>query len=301
MKISTLVVGACVGLASYATHAQPKVEPAQFHHVHLNVTNPSKTIAFYSKNLGAVEVNYRGKSKALFSERSFFLLNKVDEAPAWGPKTALSHIGWSTTDGPATFEFLRKQKVEFETEIESLGANQGMYYYGPDKELIESWTGSRNHRFEHLHFWANDAEVTGAWFNDHLGVPGRVGPKPTLKDPENIAAIRMGFLQAQNVNLIIFERPDFESRWWPGGSYKTEDGPGPEFEPTKGSAIDHLAFSYRDIKPVYDRMKAAGVEIVEEIKVSEEYGHTSFFVMAPDNLLIEVVQDKPIPDGIWED
>lgn len=301
MNVSKIVAGLGLGLLAVTASAQPKVEPARFHHVHLNVTDPAKTLQFYSKNLGAVEVNYRGKSKALFSESSFFLLNKVDEAPEWRPHTALSHIGWATTDGPATFAWLKKQNVEFETEIASLGNNQGMYFYGPDKELIEVWTGNRNHRFEHLHFWATDAAVTGAWFNDHLGVPGRVGPKPTLKDYENIASLRMGFLQCGNVNLIIFERPDFDSRWWPGGSYKKEDGPGEEFAPTKDTTIDHLAFSYRDIKPVYDRMKAAGVEIVHDIKVSEQYGHTSFFAMAPDNLLVEIVQEKPIPEGIWED
>lgn len=301
MKLSQIVTGLSLGLFAITANAQPKVEPAHFHHVHLNVTNPANTLKFYTKNLGAIEVNYRGKSKALFSESSFFLLNKVDKAPEWRPHTALSHIGWSTTDGPATFEWLTKQKVEWETKIASLGANQGMYFYGPDKELVEVWTGSRNHRFEHLHFWATDAEVTGAWFNDHLGVPGRVGPKPTLKDFDNIAALRMGFLQCGNVNLIIFERPDFDSRWFPGGSYKKEEGPGEEFAPTKDTAIDHLAFSYRDIKPVYDRMKAAGVEIVQDIKVSEQYGHTSFFAMAPDSLLVEVVQEKPIPEGIWED
>ena len=280
--------------------AQDKVEPAHFHHVHLNVTNPSKTLSFYKKNLGAVEVDYRGKSKALFSERSFFLLNKVDAAPAWGPKTALSHIGWASTDGPSDSEWLTKQGVEWETEMASLGANQGMYFYGPDKELVEMWTGSRNHRFEHLHLWGTDAGVSAKWYGDHLGFAARVMPKPTLKDPVNIAAIRMAFLQCDNVNLVIFERPDFESRWWPGGSYKTEDGPKGDFEPTKGSVIDHLAFSYRDIKPVHDRMKAAGVEIVQGIEVSEQYGHTSFFVLAPDKVLVEIVQEKPIPEGIWE-
>ena len=65
--------------------------------------------------------------------------------------------------------------------------------------------------------------------------------------------------------------------------------------------VYHLAFAYRDIGPVFDRMKAAGVEIVQDIQVSEEFGHKSFFVMAPDKLLIEVVEEKPIPEGIWED
>lgn len=301
MRLSASILTAALALASTVTYAQEKAEPAHFHHIHYNVTDPAKTIAFYKRVLGAVEVNYRNKSKALFTERSFFLLNEVASPPSWQPHTAISHIGWAATDGPSDFEWLKKQGVEMETPMGNLGNNQGMYFYGPDKELIEIWTGSRNHRFEHIHLWATDAGVTADWFQKHLGFAARVGPKPTLKDYENIAAIRMAFMQSDNVNVVIFERPDFDSRWWPGGSYKKEDGPQGDFSPTKGTTIDHIAFSYRDIKPVYDRMKAEGAEIVQDIQKSEQYGHTSFFVLAPDKVLIEIVQEKPIPEGIWED
>lgn len=30
----------------------------------------------------------------------------------------------------------------------SLGENHWMYFYGPDRELVEVFTASRNHRFE---------------------------------------------------------------------------------------------------------------------------------------------------------
>jgi hypothetical protein len=48
-------------------------------------------------------------------------------------------------------------------------------------------------------------------------------------------------------------------------------------------------------------MKADGVEIVKPIAKDAALGHTSFFVRGPDKVLIEIVQDKPIPEGIWED
>ncbi len=204
-------------------------------------------------------------------------------------------------DGFDEFEWLKREGIEFETPIGQLGNNFGMYLYGPDRELVELWTGSKNHRFEHIHLWATDVQKSVHWFRDHLGFSARVGPKPTLKDKENIAALHMAFLQSDNVNLVFFGRPDFESRWWPGGSYTEEDAPKGDFAPTKGRAIDHIAFSYRDIAPVFDRMKAAGVEIVEPIAKRPDVGHKSFFVLAPDNLLVEIVQAKPIPDSSWED
>lgn len=279
--------------------AQERPQPANFHHVHLNVTDPKTAVTFYTRYFGAVEVNYRGKVPAAFTERSFLLFSKVDAPPPSGPRTALSHIGWAGVDGQAEYNWLKSQGLEFQTPIGQLGNNYGMYVYGPSRELVEVWTGGKNHRFDHVHLWATDPQQMSAWFRDHLGLTPRIGPKPTTRDRENIGSIWMSFIQCDNVNIVIFGKPDFDSVWWPGSNYKPEDAPA-DFEPTKGTAVDHIAFSYRDIAPVYERMKAAGVEIVEPIKVSEEFGHKSFFVLAPDKLLVEIVEQKPIPEGVWE-
>lgn len=294
-----LVLAVVLTAANRAALNTP-VEPAHFHHVRLNVTDPDKTIEFYTKKLGAVEVKYHNQAPGLFTERSFLLLNKVDEPPPHLPKSAISHIGWASVNGQSDYEWLKSQGVEFETDIAQLGNNYGMYFYGLDKELLELWTGGKNHRFDHVHLWATDVEQMADWFREQLGVQGRVMPQPKSQDPDSIAAIRMGFLQNDNVGIVIFGRPTFDSRWWPGGSFTKEDGPVDEFEPTKGRAIDHIAFSYRDIEPVYDRMRAAGVDIVEPITRKTDVGHRSFFALAPDNLLVEIVEAKPIPDGSWE-
>jgi hypothetical protein len=47
-------------------------------------------------------------------------------------------------------------------------------------------------------------------------------------------------------------------------------------------------------------MKSSGVKIVEPIKVDPKYHFKSFYVEGPDNVLIEVVEEKPVPEGIWE-
>jgi hypothetical protein len=51
---------------------------------------------------------------------------------------------------------------------------------------------------------------------------------------------------------------------------------------------------------VFERMQASGVTIVEPIKTDERFGHRSFFVEGPDKVLIEIVEAKPIPEGIWD-
>jgi len=297
--LSVLGLAAVLVTANVAD-TENKAEPAHFHHVRLNVTDPDETIKFYTKKLGAVEVRYHNQAPGLFTERSFLLLNKVDEPPPYMPHSAISHIGWASVDGQSDYEWLKSQGVEFETDIGQLGNNYGMYFYGKDKELLELWTGGKNHRFDHVHLWATDVEEMVSWFRDHLGLEGRALPKPRSDDSESIASIWMGRIVCDNVGIVIFGRPEFDSRWWPGGSYKNEDGPAGDFEPTKGRAIDHIAFSYRDIQPVFEKMQAAGVDIVEPITKKSDVGHRSFFVLAPDNILVEIVEAKPIPDGSWE-
>ena len=283
------------------TDGSAKAKPAHFHHVHLNVTDPQKTIDFYRRYLGAVEVRYRDRAPALFTERSFLLLEKVPEAAPDAPKSVIQHIGWAGVTGQAEYDWLVAQGVEFQTPIGQLGDNYGMYFYGPDRELIEIWTGGKHHRFDHLHLWASDVAASSKWFRDHLGLEPRVGPKPQTQDRESLGSLWMSFLQCDNVNIVFFGRPDFESVWFPGANFTPSDGPEGDFAPTRGRVIDHFGFSYREIEPVFQRMKAAGVEIVAPIGVDEETGIKSFFVQAPDGLLIEVVEERPIPEGIWED
>ena len=47
-------------------------------------------------------------------------------------------------------------------------------------------------------------------------------------------------------------------------------------------------------------MQANGVEIVDDIKVRADFGFKSFFVLGPDQVTVEVVEEKPIPQGSWE-
>jgi len=71
-------------------------------------------------------------------------------------------------------------------------------------------------------------------------------------------------------------------------------------ESSQGSPIDHIAFSYEDIAPVFERMKRDGVEIVSPIAERSDFGFRSFFIQGPDGVLVEIVEAEPIPDGLWK-
>ena len=267
------------------------VEPAHFHHVHLNVTDPAETIAFYEKFFGSSSVKYRGVSDALFTEKSFILLSRVPDQPPTHLRSSLWHIGWAGIDGPQEFEWRTSEGIAVHTPLTELGPNHYMYFYGPSREVIEVYTGSKNHRFEHVHLLVTDLDGAIQWFAEHLGLTPRWPSARPYRSGTSINVIRVG-----NVNLIVFGIPESHAErpaWFP-----PELGDPPEA--TDGSAIDHLAFSYADIAPVFERMKDAGVEIVRPVAKNDEYGITSFFVRGPDELLIEIIQERHIPEGIWE-
>lgn len=274
--LKTLVSIGVFIIASTAAYA----EVAHFHHVRLNVVDREATSAFYEKVFGATPVNFNGKTPGVFTERSFILMNKV-ETPAFSNlKTALWHIGWGGVDGPNEFNWWIKQGVEFYTPVTELGPNHYMYLYGPDKEIVEIYTGNKNHRFNHFHILATEPLKTTQWLQDVLNLP----------DLQIRRGSDRAFINIDNVQIIVYPNID---------RYKPKEQ-GDELLPTDNSTIAHVAFSFRDLKAAFDEMKAEGHTIEQEIKVSPLHGLPSFFLRAPDDILVEMVEAKPIPEGIWE-
>jgi catechol 2,3-dioxygenase-like lactoylglutathione lyase family enzyme len=261
--------------------------------VHLNVTDPARTIAYYTKIHGATPVRYRGVADAIFTERSFILMNRVAAPAPNALEAGIWHIGWGGRDVPSEYEWFKQQGAKIRVELYQLGNGWVTYLLGPDDETIEVNTMGHN-RFGHVHLLAEDVNTTTDWYQKNLGVEvrGQAVPKPA--DMSTVRAWSRGF-RCDNVSFVVYGRPDYTPAppWW-------QDPPLTDFKPTDGRVIDHIAFSYRDIAPVFERMKADGLEIVKPIAKDSAFGHTSFFIRGPDKVLIEIVQDKPIPEGIWE-
>jgi catechol 2,3-dioxygenase-like lactoylglutathione lyase family enzyme len=275
----------------------PAAEPAHFHHVRLNVRDPHPSIEFYRRYYGAVPVKYRGNPDALFVERSFLLFNVVDSAPDGALDTGIWHIGWGGVDVRNEYEWWKKQGLEIATPLSPLPGPDNYYFYarGPGKELIEINTMG-HHRFAHVHFFATDVNKTCRWYAEHLGLKPRYPERrKPAGDMSSLNKIWINVINCDNVTMIFFGKPDIEPAppWWREPPLKT-------IKPTKGRPIDHLAFSYRQIEPVFEAMQKSGVKIVEPIKVDPKYHFKSFYVEGPDGVSIEIVEEKPIPEGIWE-
>jgi catechol 2,3-dioxygenase-like lactoylglutathione lyase family enzyme len=253
-------------------------------------------MSFYEKFFGAIRVNYRRKTQELFTERSFILMDQVTSAPRTNDGTALWHIGCAGVDGGSEFAWRVSEGIDVHTPLTRPvlpGIDNKvdvMYFNGPDKELVEVSTAGRHHRFDHVHLLASDVNATTDWFNRHLGL--------TANNPEAVDffGIMMNSIQVDNVNIVIFGRtvPDRDNQFaakelWP------KEG----FRPTESSAVDHIAFSFSSLEAVLRRMRSAGVQIVAEPAKDARYGHKSFSVRGPDQILIEIVEDRPLPEGIW--
>ena len=279
-----------LAMTSAAAGTPPATQRVHFHHVHLNVTDPKATIAFYEKFFGASEVSYRGVSDGLFTEKSFILLSQVATPAPTNLGTSLWHIGWSGVDGPTEFAWRTKEGIGTQTPATPFGDNYYMYFWGPNREVIEVWTANKNHRFEHVHLLASDLGATLSWFREHLGL------SQLLPAPESVTGVATNYIRIDNVSISVMELPKSgrpRPSWWPAEV-------GDSMQRTDGTAIDHVAFSYTDIKPVFQQMQHSGVSIVHPILTSAEYGLTSFFIRGPDGLLVEIVEEPSIPEGIWQ-
>jgi catechol 2,3-dioxygenase-like lactoylglutathione lyase family enzyme len=269
-------------------------EPARFHHVHLNVTDPAESSRFYARVFGAVPVKFRGSVDALFTERSFLFFNKVDAPPPSALTSGIWHIGWGGVDVKNEYQWWKSRGVTIHTPLSPLPGPDNYYFYisGPDKELIEINTMG-HHRFGHVHLFATDVNATTAWYAAHLGQePRRPLPVPRPEgDMSTFASIWINSFRCDNVSFIVFGKPDRDPppAWW-------SDPPLRTLTATKGRAIDHIAFSYPDIEPVHQRMKNAGLTIVAPIAVDRALKLKNFFVLAPDDVLVEIVEAAPIPE-----
>lgn len=258
---------------------------ANFHHIHFNVKDEQEAIHYYKKFFGANSLTYRNKKDVLYTERSFLFFDKVEYNPNSHVGSSLWHIGWSGVDGQSEFDWRVAQGIEVETPINPLGDSHWMYFYGPNREIVEVFTGNKTHNFEHIHLLATDVDDTMAWFEKYLGL------KPESKKAEiwPNGLFKWNKIFTNNINIMVNGKPNQQRTWFPSSGFKS----------TKGTAIDHIAFSFEDIQSVYDKMKLDNLEIMESIKVDPLYGLRSFYVTGPDKLLIEIVEEKPIPEGIW--
>ena len=186
-------------MPNYRLNEFKKMSKANFHHIHLNVTNKKATIAYYHKFFGAKPIKFREQTDALLTEKSFFFINEIDSAPPTHVGSCLWHIGWSGIDGLSEFDWRVKEGIEVHTPINPLRDDHWMYFYGPNKEVVEIFTENKNHTFEHIHLLASDVDQTMDWFKSHLGLH----PENERAQPWANGLFKHNKLYVDNINIMV--------------------------------------------------------------------------------------------------
>lgn len=89
MKRSVVVCTLIFFSLSTAFSARTQVEPASFHHLHLNSTDPSKAVDFYTGIFGSTSKTVVAGMSALRSESIHLLFDRVETAPIVSPDSAI--------------------------------------------------------------------------------------------------------------------------------------------------------------------------------------------------------------------
>jgi catechol 2,3-dioxygenase-like lactoylglutathione lyase family enzyme len=280
---SAIVAAAAAWLLTGSTvrvqESRPAPPPlsARFHHIHLNAVDPDASIRFYTSRLRSERVSFGG-ADALRTTRGLFLFDKV-AAPAEpnGTTSAFWHVGWGSSDIRSLYDRLVKAGTPFQTPLTDmkkyLDPKQTHYLYvlGPDKEWVEVFAETGSDDFEHVHMRSADPDAAMQWYVRHFGFspPSLLPGKPSSVGGPlwiDLIAFRFNRLAGQS-----------------------------SFQSARGRVLDHFAFSVENLDQTLERLRGEGVTVVEAPR--EIYGGAlrSAFVQGPDNLQVELVQERPGP------
>ncbi|HET9159240.1 MAG TPA: VOC family protein [Caulobacteraceae bacterium] len=277
---------------------KPIVEGAHWHHLHINATDPDRSIEFYTTHFDAKEATFADGKEAVWTQKSWILFNKVPEPPSRKLNTAIWHMGWGTENPKAEYERQKAKGASFFAPLTDISiANGGqrdrfyyMYVEGPDRTLIELNTASHHH-FGHIHLFSKDPIAAGDWYIRTFGLTGRpLSTAQTNRTPRfSTVGNQIGpssSLYLDNINFIIY--PVGYSRTAYRDDWKGVD----ELQSTRGKLYDHIAISVPKLEPALAALGKAGVKVTEPPKTWAGGRLRSAFIEGPDHIAIELIEDR---------
>ena len=280
LLISSLFLLLPVALAFSQSAPEPFVT-AGFHHVHLNSVDPSAAIDFYTKTFDVTKKISLSGYDGIQSEKIYLLFDKVKAAPPTSPDSAIWHFGWGSTAMESDYQKHLANGVTFQTPLARLGSGLLFAYMkAPDGALVEINT-SQTRAFIHVHLYSDAPLCTADWYVKHLGAVSRsqaqrTGPCEIAfaapSEPLGVIRSPAATVRLGEISLIIYPR----------------QRPGPLVSP-RGQAVDHIAVSVPDVAVALDRLRKAGVKVLEEPHPFGRGGKRAAMIEGPDSIAIELV------------
>jgi catechol 2,3-dioxygenase-like lactoylglutathione lyase family enzyme len=203
------VIVVCVCVPVVLALRPVTVQPAHFHHLHLNSVNPAAAVEYYARGFSTVTRTSRHgfegfTTTSRMSWRAnniLVLFSKAKALPLVQPQSAISHFGWNVPDARAYLEKFRALSFEIvrmygdgegglidissdglsgyltraqNADARARGAvpvRTGGFHYlrGPDGALIESYGDFPAERFTHIHMFHRHPVCAQRWYARHLG------------------------------------------------------------------------------------------------------------------------------------
>ncbi len=203
--------------------------------------------------------------------------------------------------GLAPYEGIRT--VEQLVSAPRAGPRDGGFSYvvAPDGALFE-FTGGPNTRdsFSHIHFFHEQPVCAVEWYTRHLGMsPPQAIDAGAARDHACAAEYgEAGWPSLERIGTIRDPRGTVRfgngsMSWYPRQCVGTRCGGDRPFARSRGQVLDHVAFTVRGLNGWLERLRAAGVTILEE---PYAFGDTrAFMIEDPDGLAIELIEEHGAP------
>lgn len=266
-------------LISIAGRAQSTIG---FHHVHLNATNPSAAIDFYTKTFDVTKKVSLAGWDGVQSETMYLLFDKVSRSPAASLESAIWHFGWGSTAMESDYQKHLANGITFATPLTRLNPNlQFAYMKAPDDALVEINTANTR-AFLHVHLVSAAPLCAADWYVKHLGATTRAQRTGACEVPFAAPSEPLGVIRAPattvrfgEVSLIIYPQQQ----------------PAALISP-RGRVVDHIALSVPDFNATLERLRKAGVKVLARPHRFGKSQMRAVMIEGPDRIAIELVEAK---------
>jgi len=268
-----------------------QMPPAHFHHIHLNTTEPAAAIDFYTSKFDCEKARFAGEWDGVWAQKAWILFSKVAAPPPWAITSGIWHFGWGAEDMKAEYQKQLKAGTKFATPITDISDLAGLptffyaYVDGPDHALIELNTAVHHH-LGHLHLLSADPVAAGEWYMKYFGATQR-GKEAPSREPSFYKGYQVGpgmSLMSDNINIIIFPM-QFAAHAYPE-AWKNRTA----FDTTDGRVVDHISFSFDNLRDALEKMRKDGVKVTQEIETAFHGKVNYAFIEGPDRVRIELVE-----------
>jgi catechol 2,3-dioxygenase-like lactoylglutathione lyase family enzyme len=182
------------------------------------------------------------------------------------------------------------------------------YVVAPDGVLFELTGGpTTRDSFSHMHFYHEKPLCAANWYVDHLGmelppVRDSSGVETPRKpwDPCDVPYGEAGWPSLEPIGTI--RQPSGGVRfgngslsWYPRQCVSDRCGRDQPLVPSRGQALDHIAFTVENLDALVTRLRAANVKILEG---PYKFGSgRAFMIEDPDGLAIELIDRAAAPNA----